>query len=63
MSRLRGEDREQRNKLRCLVVGQIREDEGFGVVLVDSVYLSARVAWCRSRTACYVTCSAPPQAL
>lgn len=44
MSRLCGEDREERNELRCLVVGQICEDERLRVVLVDSVVLSA---WAR----------------
>lgn len=33
------EDREQGDELRGLVVGEICEDEGIGVVLVDSVYL------------------------
>lgn len=41
VSWLSGEDREQRSKLRCLVVWQICEDEDFGVVFMDSVIMSA----------------------
>jgi hypothetical protein len=41
MSRLSGENGKQCDKLRCLVVGEICEDEGFGVVLVNSVRWSA----------------------
>ena len=41
VSWLGGEDREQCDKLGGLVVGKVCEDEGFGVVLVDSVRLSA----------------------
>jgi hypothetical protein len=36
MRRLGGEDREQRDEMGCLVVGEVCEDEGFGVVLVYS---------------------------
>lgn len=38
---LGGEDGEEGNKVRRLVVGQVCEDEGLGVVLVDSGCLSA----------------------